>query len=65
MLPQFLSAAWNSSCRRDPEPWTPGLSSTAPSEMWATGCSQKPRLSVCLLTAFWKLGATPGLFIVV
>lgn len=36
-----------------PEP----LASVAPSEMWDTGCSQEPHLSICLLTAFWKLGA--------
>lgn len=60
MLQQFLSAAWNSSCRRDPEPRVPGLASMAPSEIWATGYSKEPRLSICLLTAFWKLQATTG-----
>lgn len=59
-LQQFLSTAWNSSCRRDPEPRAPGLAATAPSEIWATDYSKEPRLSICLPTAFWKLQATPG-----
>lgn len=57
-LPQFLSAAWNTGCRRDPEPRAPALASMAWPETQATARSEECHPSNHLPMASWELRAS-------